>query len=561
MRAAAFRAKISFIALTSALVGVHATASFAQDTNHASQKSQDTFEATCKALIGQAIPGVTVTAAQYLEASGQAMTAVPEHCKLNGKLNERMGIEGKKYAIGFELRLPKNWNQRFYFQGGGGTDGVLRPALGAIPAGFVPPNALSNGFAVVSTDSGHLSEAGIQGPYLFGIDPQARVDYGYNHLPTVSAAAKALIEKAYGAQPKRSYFVGCSNGGRQGMMATQRFPDLFDGVIASAPAYRVVEASLDASAQTQTLASIAPPGPNDRPLLGSALTPDELGTLGKGILKSCDGLDGLEDGMVNNVRDCKFDPTTVQCATDQSTSCLAANKVAAIKKIFAGARKQNDELLYSAWPYDPGIASPLWSMWKIGPATASPPQALNTTLIAGAISHVFMTPPQPTTDLYGFSLQLDLEAALKKTENNTAPFVESGKSIVNAASIDIDRFSKRGKLLFYHGMADAIFSPYDTIAYFKQLEQRYGKQASQFTRLYLVPGMAHCSGGPATDQFDAVSALVAWVEQDKAPDTLVAKAGANSPWPNRTRPLCPYPKQATYSGKGNSELAESFVCK
>lgn len=561
MRAAAFWSKICLAALTSTLIGVHAPSASAQEIKAESAKSQDTFEATCKALIGQAVPGGTVATAQYIEQGGQATQSVPEHCKVNGKLNERMGIEGKKYAIGFELRLPKNWNQRFYFQGGGGTDGVLRPALGAIPAGFVAPNALSNGFAVVSTDSGHLSETGVQGPYLFGIDPQARADYGYNHLPVVSAAAKALIEKTYGAQPKRSYFVGCSNGGRQGMMATQRFPDLFDGVISAAPAYRVVEASLDATAQTQAFASIAPPGPNERPLLGSALTSDELSTLSKGILQSCDKLDGVDDGMVNNVRDCKFDAATVQCATGQTTSCLAENKVTAIKKIFAGARKHNGELLYSNWPYDAGIASPLWSMWKIGPATASPPQALNTTLIAGAISHVFITPPQPTTDLYGFSLQLDLEAALAKSQASNAPFVEPGKSVVNADSIDLDKFSKRGKILFYHGMADAIFSPYDTISYFKQLEQRYGKQASQFSRLYLVPGMAHCSGGPATDQFDAVSALVAWVEQGKAPDSIIATAGANSPWPNRTRPLCAYPKQAIYSGKGNSELATNFVCK
>ena len=192
------------------------------------QESHLSFEESCKALIGQVVPGGAVASAQFVAQGGTA----PDHCKLNGKLNERMGIEGKKYAIGFELRLPKTWNQRFYFQGGGGTDGVLRPAMGAIPSGFIAPNALSNGFAVVATDAGHLNEPGVQGGYLFGVDPQARADYGYNHLPVVSAAAKALIEKMYGAKPKHSYFVGCSNGGRQGMMATQRFPDLFDGVIA-----------------------------------------------------------------------------------------------------------------------------------------------------------------------------------------------------------------------------------------------------------------------------------------------------------------------------------------
>jgi feruloyl esterase len=548
-----FRASLTASILGSSLWGSQIWVSQAQ-----AQQSPSAFEETCKALIGQVVPGGTVAAAEYVSQGA----AVPDHCKVTGKLNERLGIEAKKYAIGFELRLPKNWNQRFYFQGGGGSDGVVRPAMGAIPSGFIAPNALSNGFAIVSTDAGHLNEPSVQGSFVFGIDPQARMDYGYNHLPVVSAAAKALIEKTYGAKPKHSYFVGCSNGGRQAMMATQRFPDLFDGVIAASPAYRVVEASLDATAQTQAFASIALPGPNNRPLLGSAFSPEELNVVSKGILKACDALDGVADGMVNNVRDCKFDPATVQCASGSTGECLSSAKVAALKRAFDGARKKNGELLYSRWPYDPGIATPLWTMWKTGPATASPPQALNTTLIAGAVSHVFVTPPEPTADLYGYVLGLDLETALAKTEKSVAPYTESGKSIVNADSPNIDAFTKHGgKIIFYHGMADGIFSPYDTISYLQQLQKRYGKQTDQFSRLYLIPGMGHCSGGPATDQFDAVTALVAWVEDGKAPGTLIAKTAANSAWPNRSRPLCVYPQQAIYSGKGDIENAASFVCK
>jgi feruloyl esterase len=527
----------------------------------AAEKSAVTFEETCKALIGQAVPGGSIASAQYLPAGREGTTPVPDHCKLQGKLNERLGIEGKKYAIGFELRLPKTWNGRFYFQGGGGTDGVVRPAMGTIPAGAVAPNALANGFAVVSTDAGHSNESGIQGSYLFGVDPQARSDYGYNHLPVVSAAARTLIETVYGSKPKYSYFVGCSNGGRQGMMATQRFPELFDGVIAGAPAYRVVEASLDAAAQTKIFASVAPVDPNGRAQLGTALSTEELDVVSKGILQACDKLDGIADGMVNNVRDCKFDPKTIQCSSENPSACLAENKVAALKQVFNGARNHDGEVLYSTWPYDPGIATPLWTMWKIGPAAASPPQALNTTLVAGALAHVFLTPPQPTADLYGFVLNLDIDAALKKTANAVAPYLESGKSAVNADSPNIDAYVKHGgKIIFYHGMADGIFSPRDTVKYIDQLSQRYGQQVDSFARLYLVPGMGHCASGPATDQFDAVSELVKWVEEGKAPDTLVAKANANAPWPGRTRPLCAYPKQVHYSGKGDVESAKSFVC-
>jgi feruloyl esterase len=543
--------------------GLTASASIAH-----TEKLTTTFEETCKSLIGQAVSRGKVVTAEFVAQGREGATPVPDHCKIQGKLNERLGIEGKKYAIGFELRLPKTWNRRFYFQGGGGTDGVLRPAMGVIPSGSVAPNALSNGFAVVSTDAGHLNEPGPQGSFLFGIDPQARADYGYNHLPVVSLAANELIAQVYGSKPKYAYFVGCSNGGRQGMMATQRFPELFDGVISAAPAYRVIEASLDAAVQTKLFASIAPGDPT-RPQLGAALSTDELGVLSKGILQSCDVLDGAADGLVNNIRECKFDPKSVQCPSEVTSSgaagssaCLTANKVAAIKQIFDGARKSDGELFYSTWPYDPGIASPLWTMWKTGPAAASPPQALNTTLVAGALSHVFLVPPQPTGDLYGFLLKVDPNDALAKANRSVAPYLESGKSIINADSPNLDAFKKRGgKIIFYHGMADGIFSPLDTVKYFEQLRERYGKQAERFSRLYLIPGMGHCSGGPATDQFDAVSELVKWVEDKKAPDTLLAKASSGSDWPNRTRPLCAYPKQAIYSGKGDFENAKRFECK
>jgi feruloyl esterase len=548
MHLASIARKFFLVALTGGQIG-----------NSFAQPSEAAFEGACKELIGLAVPGGAVEKAEY---SAGAPPAVVPHCRVSGKLNERVGADGKRYAIGFELRLPQSWNQRFYFQGGGGTDGVLRPALGAAPAGGVAPNALTNGFAVVSTDAGHLNEPGTQGSFLFGLDPQARIDYGYNHLPVVSAAAKALIEKMYGAAPKRSYFVGCSNGGRQGMMATQRFPTLFDGVVAGAPAYRVVEASVDAAVQTQLFAQVAPPGSDGRPLLGSALTMEELGIVARGILKSCDALDGVSDGMVNDVRRCKFEPQSVQCAADQTTDCISTAKATALKAAFSGVRDPRGRPLYSSWPFDPGIATPQWTSWKLGPETAMPPRALNTTLVAGALSHVFLTPPQPTADLYDFVLKVDPAAALARAANVTAPFLQAGRAVVNADSPNIDAFTKRGgKIIFYHGMADGIFSPTDTVSYREELRKRYGRRSDRFARLYLVPGMGHCGGGPATDQFDALSALVEWVENDRPPQSLLARTANNSAWPNRSRPLCDYPKQAVFQGKGNSEDAASFVCQ
>lgn len=523
------------------------------------------FQETCALLTQQSLPGGTLTVAQYLAAGRDGAYAVPEHCKLQGKLNEHTGIDGKPYAIGFELRLPKAWNQRFYFQGGGGTDGVLRPALGMASAGNLMSNALTVGFAVVSTDAGHLNQPGVEGSYLFGADPQARIDYGYNHLPVVTAAAKNLIAKMYGRMPHHAYFVGCSNGGRQGMMATQRFPTLFDGVIAGAPAYRAVEASLDAMAQVQAYANAAPASKTSdaRPLLGNAFTAEDLTFVSKGVLLACDALDGAADGMVNDIRNCHFDASMLQCVNDEDgANCLSEKKVTALKDAFAGARANNGQLIYASWPFDPGIASPLWSLWKFGSPDAMPPQAMNTTLVAGTLSHVFMTPPQMTADLYGFALSVQPETAFAQAAQRKKPFMQSGIQVMNADSSDIAEFKNRGgKIIFYHGMADGAFSANDTVSYFQQLRTRFGKDAEKFSRLYLIPGMAHCSGGPATDQFDALSALIAWVEEGKAPDALSAKAGSSAPWPGRTRPLCAYPTQAMYSGKGNIEDAANFTCR
>jgi pimeloyl-ACP methyl ester carboxylesterase len=519
-----------------------------------------TWSEQCAKLVGRSVPKGKVTLAQYQAAGAEGVQQVPNHCKVQGKINERIGSDGKPYAIGFELRLPQSWNGRFYFQGGGGTDGVLRPAMGSMPGAAPGTNALSNGYAVVSTDAGHLNQPGANGSFLFGAEPQSRAEYGHAHLPLVSDAAHTLIKRLYGKTAQRSYFVGCSNGGRQGMMATQRYPKLFDGVIAGAPAYRVVEASMDSMAQTQAFARVAPSGA-ERPMLGGAFTPAEMKLLADGIVATCDMHDGAQDGMVLDTRRCSFDPSTLQCAADASEGCLSADKAAAIKVAFAGART-GDKLVYSEWPFDPGINAPGWTMWKFGTANANPPNALNTTLVAGALSHVFSTPPVLTNDLYAFALNFNIDKDGPATTAVAPPFALSGKQTVNADSTDVDAFTKRGgKLLMYHGMADAIFSAYDTANYIEQLKSRYGARADEFSRLYLIPGLAHCGGGPATDRFDMVSALVDWVEQGKAPDTLLATASATTPWPNRTRPLCVYPKRPVYNGSGNLEDAASFSCQ
>ncbi len=267
--------------------------------------------------------------------------------------------------------------------------------------------------------------------------------------------------------------------------------------------------------------------------------------------------------MVNNVKACRFDVTALACTPGRNEACLAPEKAAAIERIFKGARLKNGEVLYSDWPYDPGIANPGWTVWKIGSPGKVPPDARNVSLIPGSVAYYFSSPPDRPTDLYDYTLSYDIDRGVKLVEAISPPFLESGWSIEGAPSTDVAAFKAHGgKMIFYHGMADPIFSANDTVAYLDGLALRFGS-ADDFARLYLVPGMNHCAGGPATDQFDALSALDEWVEQGRSPQALTAKARAvpGVPWPGRTRPLCPYPTYAAYTGNGSIEDAANFVCK
>jgi poly(3-hydroxybutyrate) depolymerase len=431
-----------------------------------------------------------------------------------------------------------------------------------IPFGAPKPNALSAGYVAATTDAGHLDEPGPIGPYLFGLDPEARADKGYSSIPPVAGAAKALIATLYGKAPSRSYFAGCSNGGRQAMAVTQRYPDMFDGVVAVAPAYRVPLAAIDAVGHTQMLMSVAPNNADGSADLGSALTDVELKLVAAGVLQACDSADGIQDGMVQDIAACKFDPAVLTCNEGQTSACLPSAKVDVIKRIFAGTKNTKGEVIYSSWPYDPGIANAGWRAWRLGTPKANPPDARNVTLIPGSIAYAFMSPPEKPADLVDWEMKFDFDRDTPKVFTGANGY-EAGMEFEAATSTDIDAFkAKGGKMIFLHGTADPIFSPLDTIRYWKSLQERYG-DTGNFSRLFLIAGMNHCAGGPSTDEYDAVTALDDWVENGKAPDMILARARKTPdvPWPGRTRPLCPYPKRTIYKGSGNIESADSFECR
>lgn len=443
--------------------------------------------------------------------------------------------------MGFELRMPTTWNGRFLFQGGGGLDGFVGPAYGTVtPQGSTAAPALARGFAVVSTDSGHQSFDA-----SFAFDQQARLDFAYNALDKVTLEAKALIAAYYGRGPEHSYFMGCSNGGRHAMMAAQRLPLYFDGIIAGDPGFNLSHAAIGEAWDTAQFLKVAPKDASGNSILSRAFTDADLKLVADAVLARCDDLDGLKDGMINNVRACRFDPAKLRCKKKGSTSCLSGPQVAALRAIFAGARDSHGRQLYAGWPYDAGIASPGWRQWKLGTSPTAKADAANATLGASALALYFMTPPDPSLDVSHFDFDRDPAR------------VEETSAINDAIGVMMSSFSSHGgKLLVFEGVSDPVFSANDIMAWYDRVHAA-DPEASTWARLFLVPGMTHCGGGPSTDDFDPLSAIVAWAEQGVAPDRLVASGRA---FPGSSRPLCPYPKAARYDG-GDAKDERSFRCE
>jgi poly(3-hydroxybutyrate) depolymerase len=517
-----------------------------------------------------ALPHTRITAVSTVAAGAEQLGGQPlaEHCLVTGRMAERTGpIDGKPYAIGFELRLPVQWNGRFYHQGNGGIDGVVQKALGALGGGPLT-GALAQGFAVLSSDAGHAPPA----PH-FGLDPQARLDYGYQAVGKLTPMARQVIAAAYGRGPDRSYFGGCSNGGRHAMVAAARYAADYDGILAGAPGYNLPKAALANIAGAQWYKTVATSNavanPGD---LSTAFTDAERATVAQAVLAKCDALDGARDGLIEDVAACRtaFDlqrdvPT---CTSARNGQCLSAAQKTAIGHIFNGPRTRSGERIYASFPYDSGVGGASFKFWEF---TAS----LN--LDSGAVGLIFGVPPQNPAGFNGtaFTLNSDLDTLLASVQASNATYTESAMAFMTPPQpTRLDTLRDRGgKMMVYHGVSDAIFSVDDTETWYQGLQKANGGHADRFARFYRVPGMGHCSGGAAADQFDMLGPLVNWVEKGIAPNTVRASArGQNNPgtanpevptsWAaNRSRPLCSYPQVARYSGSGSLDDAANFACR
>jgi poly(3-hydroxybutyrate) depolymerase len=502
-----------------------------------------------------------------------SVPALPAHCEVRGKINDRTGTNGQHYAINFHMRLPDAWNGKFFFEGGGGSNGNIGDALGNLQ-GQQPTNALVLGYAVVSQDSGHdnavNNDPKLNGTQTFGFDEQARLDFGYNSYDQVTQAAKALIKTYYGKRPDRSYYVGCSEGGREAMMMSQRFPDYYDGILACSPGFKLPKAAVAEAWDTQAFAEVAKASgindPNGEPFINKTFTDADMALIARTIVAACDKLDGLEDGIIANFPACKPKLTELTCTGSKDATCLTAAQIAALEKVFGGAKNSRGETLYADWAWDAGIGNPGWRIWKLGMFAAPVNSSINATLGSGAVSALFSTPPVPVASAgaaplaFLLSFNFDTDAAKIFAESST--YSKSSWDYMQASSTNLSAFKKHGgKLLITHGVSDPIFSVNDTIAWLEEVNKVNKGKAADFVRFFAVPGMNHCGGGPSTDRYDAFNALVAWVENKTAPERIIATAGPTTPWPNRTRPLCLYPAYARYKGTGSIEDAANFVCK
>ena len=515
-----------------------------------------------------------------------ATPAEKSHCLVEGAMNERVSaVDGKPYAIKFRMRmpLPENWNGKFFMQSVGGFVGIVDTAYGLYYG--MTSTAFSRDYAVIVQDAGHdnavNSDPAAGGPSAFARDPQARIDFGHNSYHVVVQVGKAIVNAYYAKAPAHTYFLSCSDGGRQAVGIAQRYPNDFDGIVAGAPALSIPYMSAYVPLILQTLAPLAIKAghldANGRPLFGKVYTDADFQLVSNAVMEACDGLDGLKDGIANNIDACTDAVvvprlTALTCPGAKTASCLSAEQVTALRKVMAGPKTSTGVQLYPAQPWDPGIGGMNGNEFNqgfrrtwFGSYDAPVNDSVKLTISAPQAVMVWKTPPTPMTipEATDFFMKYNIDDTEASVTRTTEVFKQSVVEWGLMNSPDLSGFQRRGgKLIAWIGNADGAVGANETKAWFKKVDQRAGGKAADFLKLFVVPGMAHCSGGMATDRFDMLSALENWVERGRL-DSVTAEASKPGFFgvASRTRPLCPYPQYAHYNGSGDINLASSFQCK
>jgi Tannase and feruloyl esterase len=454
---------------------------------------------------------------------------VPEHCRVSGLIAPE---------IRFEVNLPAAWNRRFYMHGNGGFAGET-PEFASRP--LYRANALKQGFATVTTNTGH--DAIAEPLATFAADYAKRVDYAFRAVHMTVEEAKKIVTAYYGRAPAFSYWDGCSTGGRQGLISAQRFPQDFDGIVAGAPVLNFVDTVAQSLWNGQVIAD-------------AKLPVTKMKLVADAVYARCDAKDGLKDGVIDDPRRCDFDPArdVAQCAAGQDgENCLTPGQTDALKKVYAGLQVNGKPVHFGqpvgaeavgASPLGAGMESG-WNRWLIAPPDGKALQHA----YGDSFVRYFQAKSDPSYDPSTFNFEKDI-----------AKFADA-RALLNATDPNLAAFRARGgKLLMYFGWADTALPPGMGIDYYEKALAANGPDTPGFFRLFMVPGMFHCRGGIGTDRLDSLTALINWVENGAAPTSITAGQAREGKLV-RTRPLCPYPQVARYSGSGSIDDAASFACK
>jgi feruloyl esterase len=475
------------------------------------------FAASCDSLASLALPEAKITRAEVVAAGAftpptgraDAYRNVQEFCRVLATLTP-----SKDSDIKVEVWLPTNgWNRKLEVVGNGGWAGTI--SYGALAEG------VRGGYATASTDTGHSTPGGA---FVAG-HPEKLIDFSWRSEHETTVKAKAVVEAFYGGAPKRSYWNGCSTGGRQALKEAQMFPDDFDGIIAGAPGQRTAMGLWIGQALLKDPASFIPAA--KYPLVHKA------------AVAACDASDGLKDGLISDPTRCKFDPSVLLCKDGDSADCLTAAQVEAARKVYGpGKNPRTGKVLFGTLAPGSELG---WAVMGAGPEPYAP-------ILEQARYVVYQ---DPKWDWRTFDFDKDNDR-----------FERPEYLIMNATDPDLDKFvGHGGKLLMYHGWADQNVSPYNTVDYFQHVREAMGAAKTDASvRLFMEPGMAHCSGGEGPNTFDKIGTLDRWVEEGKAPASILA-SHSTAGKVDRTRPLCPYPQMAVYKGSGSIDDAANFSCK
>jgi len=479
------------------------------------------------------LPDVTIT-------SITKESAPTSHCKVAGVIGPE---------IHFELLLPEKWNGKFVMGGGGGFVGlVVNSALSY--------GALQAGYATVGTDTGHQGHP-LDASWAHN-NLERLVNFGHQAIHRTAVVAKSLTRAYYNKIIARNYFVGCSRGGGQALMEAQRYPEDFEGIVSGAPAYNW---TMGLGAGTMHINQLMYPDPNN--LQEAVIGPKEQELIESSYLAMCDELDGIKDSILNDPRDCNFDVATLLCKGEKTDSCLSKEQLAAVKIVYDGPKDMQGQMFYG-YPFGGETSAGGWSRWltgglkyqtdldqfqggiDVGDTVAPVAPSAHFAFGNGIMKYFVYNNPNWTYKNYKFeTFRKDSELA--------------GETL-NATNPDLSAFRQQGgKLLMFTGWSDAAISPLATIGYYEKV-LAHDKTAVNDTRLFMMPGVEHCFGGPGPSFTNFLTEIDKWVETGKGPEQTVAYWLDEKAQPAGSRLICAYPKIAKYDGKGDPQDASSFSC-